>query len=146
MKELRRRFWNEYVYPRYETVYFELFPDERSKRDDPDRFKGNFSILDYNKKIAIALCEWRKRDGFFHFFEGEVFFINPDPADLAFVLTDGVPFRRLSPRYVCKLLERVASDGIDDRKKISSLTAWLTGLALLAGILIWVFISTVIDR
>ena len=145
LKALRQRFWNEYVYPRYKAVYFELFPGERSKKNDPIRFKDNFNILDYNQKIAIALCEWLKRDGFFHFFEGEVFFINPDPTDLAFVLTDGVPFRRYPPQYVGQLLEHVASDSIDDRKKIGRLTAWVTGLALLAGILIWNFISAAIN-
>jgi hypothetical protein len=145
-EELRRRFWNEYVYPRYEAVYFELFPDEKTKKDDLDRSKGDLNILEYNQKIAIALCEWLKREGFFHFFEGEVIFIAPDPTDLAFVLTDGVAFRRYPPQYVGKLLEQVASDRIDDGKKISRLEVWVTGLALLAGILIWVLISAAIGR
>jgi len=98
-KELRQRFWNQYVYLKFVKVYFELFPDERVNRDDPDS-KRNIDILKYNQKMAVALCEWLKRDGFFHFFEGEVFFINPDPTDMTFILTDGVPFKRYPPQYI----------------------------------------------
>jgi len=38
-KELKKRFWNEYVYPKFQEVYFEMFPDEKGKKDDPDSFK-----------------------------------------------------------------------------------------------------------
>ena len=145
-KELKSRFWNEYVYPKFEKVYFEMFPDEKGKKDDPDRFKGEFNILDYNQKMAIALCAWFKQDGFFHLFEGEVFFINPDPTDLAFVLTDGVPFRRYQPEYIGTLLEQVAEDAVSARKKSEKLAAWLTGVIILAGLLLWAFITSIIRR
>jgi hypothetical protein len=143
-KELKSRFWNEYVYPKFEKVYFETFPDEKGKKKDPDRFKGDFNILDYNQKMAIALCAWLKQDGFFHLFEGEVFFINLDPTDLAFVLTDGVPFRRYPPEYIGTLLERVADDSAKTRKKAERLGAWVAGLGLLTGILLWVLISGIV--
>jgi len=139
--DLRQRFWNEYVYPQYEPVYFELFPDDRSKKENPDKFKGDFDILNDNKKMVVALCEWLKREGCFHFFESYVFFIDPTPSDLAFLLSDGVPFRRYPPQYVGKLLERVALDCIDDRKKIDKLTNWVIGLALISCIMALLFIS-----
>ena len=121
-----------------------MFPNEKGRKDDPNRFKGEFNILDYNQKMAIGLCAWLKRDGFFHLFEGEVFFINPDPTDFAFVLTDGVPFRRYPPEYVGTLLERVADDSAKVRKKAELLGAWTGGLALLAGILLWVLIAGIV--
>ena len=145
-KELKSRFWNEYVYPKFEEVYFEMFPDEKGEKDNPDRFKGDFNVLDYNQKMAIALCAWLKRDGFFHMFEGEVCFINPDPSDLAFVLTDGVPFRRYPPEYLGTLIERVASDSANTRKKAERLGVWVGGLAIVAGILLWILISIIIRK
>ncbi len=133
---LKNRFWNEYIYPKHTKVYFELFPDDKGKKDNQDRFKGDFDILDYNKKMVIALCEWLKRDGFFHFFEGEVLFISPDPTDLAFVLTDGVSFRRYPPEYIGKLLERLAGDFIKNQKKMEKLKAWVVGLSVGVGFLL----------
>ena len=145
-KELKIRFWNQYVYPKFERVYFEMFPDEKEKKDDPDRFKGGFNILDYNQKMAIALCAWLKQDGFFHLFEGEVFFINPGPTDFAFMLIDGVPFRRYPPKYIGTLLEQVAVDAANTRKKSERLEAWVGGLAILSGLLSWVLITIMIRR
>jgi len=142
--KLQERFWNEYVYPKYEPVYFELFPADRGKKDNPDRFKADFDIVYDNKKMAIALCEWLKREGCFHFFEGHVIFIDPTPSDLAFLLSDGVPFRRYPPQYVGKLLERVTLDCIDDRKKIDKLKSWIVGLALLSGFMTIFVISMIL--
>jgi hypothetical protein len=145
-KELKIRFWNEYIYPKFENVYFEMFPDEKGNKNEPDKLKGDFNVLDYNRKMAIALCAWLKQDGFFHMFEGEVFFINPNPTDLAFVLTDGVPFRRYPPEYIGTLLERVAEDAATARKRSEKLAAWLGGIAILAGLLLWVFITRIIRQ
>jgi len=145
-RELRSRFWNIYVYPKFEKVYLEMFPDEKGKKDDPDRFKGDFNILDYNGKMAIALCAWLKQEGFFHLFEGEVFFINLQPTDLAFILTDGVPYRRYPPEYVGMLLERVVEDATATRKKSEKLAAWLGDIALLAGLLLLVLIISIVWR
>lgn len=134
LKALKSRFWNKYIYPKLTKVYFELFPDD--KKDYQDMSKGDFNILDYNKKVAIALWEWLKRDGFFHFFEGEVLFIRPDPTDLAFVLLDGVHFRRYPPEYIGKLLERLTGDFIDNQKKMQKLKAWIVGLTVGVGVLL----------
>src|SRR5262245_28672878 len=82
-RALRLRFWNEYVYPKFEEVYFEMFPEERATAHNQDKFRASFKLREYNQKMAIALCAWLQREGFFHFFEGEVLFVNPDPTDLA---------------------------------------------------------------
>lgn len=142
--ELKQQFWNDYIFPKHKEVYFEIFPDDNQIKDDPDKFKEGSSLIDYNLKMAIALCEWIKREGFFHLFEGEVYFI--DPTDLSFVLTDGVPFRRYPPQYLGRLLERVAGDRTNDKKRIEKLTLWVSILAILAVILIWIFISKAIGR
>ena len=139
-KELRSRFWNIYVYPKLEIVYFEIFPDELDRKDDPDRFKGEFEMLDYNQKMAVALCTWLKRDGFFHVFEGEVFFINLDASDLAFVMTDGVPFRRYPQYYIVTLLERMTIDSVKKKAQLRKLFAWLLGLVVVIAILVWTLI------
>jgi DNA-binding response OmpR family regulator len=142
-KELKQQFWSEYVYPKFEETYFQIFRYDNEKHN-PDRFKGELSILEYSLKMDIALCAWLRRDGFFHLFRDELFFINPDPTDMAFILTNGVPFRRYPPEYFGPLLERVAIDGAMSHNKIERLGAWLGGLALLAVVLLWIWVSNTI--
>jgi len=145
-KKLKDRFWNEYIYPKHTKVYFELFPADKDKKDNQDKSRGDFDILNYNKKMVIALCEWIKRDGFFHFFEGEVLFISPDPTDLAFVLTDGVPFRRYPPEYIGKLLEGLSGDFIKNQKKLKKLKAWLVGLSVGMGFLLVLITALLVKK
>jgi hypothetical protein len=138
--ELKNRFWNEYIYPKFENIYFDIFPNERQEKTQSEESNNDYKIKDHNKKMVIALSAWLKRDGFFHMFEGEIFFINITPTDLAFILSDGVPFRRYPPEYVGTLLEAVVVDNANIYKKYKKLTAWAIGLAILVGILLWVII------
>ena len=136
-EESKYRFWNEYVYPKFEHVYFKMFPDDKLTKDDTDRFNENFDILDYNKKIVIALFAWLKQEGFFHFFEGEIYFIVLDPTELAFVIIDGIPFQRYSPEIIGILIERVVNEEVKVRKRADRLNAWVAGMGFLLVILLW---------
>ena len=56
-RDVSSRFWNEYVYPNYQKVYFSAFPEDRRNVVTPQAHQQQ-SVLDYNRKMIVALCDW----------------------------------------------------------------------------------------
>ncbi|MCA9242347.1 MAG: hypothetical protein KDA32_00220 [Phycisphaerales bacterium] len=131
---LCKRFWNEYVYPEYEKKYFELFPADRARKGTPD---PTDCLLDYNRKMTLALCEWLKQYGHFHFFKGRVVFIKYSPFGLSWghMLVSGPPVSVYSHDQITHLLDELLQCCVERRPKEVSSSRCAMGLAFAAGLL-----------
>jgi hypothetical protein len=149
--ESEHRFWEDYVYPKWEKIYFEMFPEEEGKKHDPDGPEAGKESLEYmsesfdpdgekNNKALVAICAWLKRDGLSHSFEGVTFFVIAIPAPSGLwsraiqttVALRGIDGRCYScrPQDLATVLEQVACENAKKAKWIERLTPCLVLLAL----------------
>jgi hypothetical protein len=90
LSKLEKDFWNQYIYPDFENIYFYLYPEDRGKNS------REIDARDYHNKMVIALCDWLEEHGFFHFFNGKTIFIAYQP----WALSDLVLLDSRVPLYV----------------------------------------------
>jgi hypothetical protein len=136
-KELSKRFWNEYVYPEYEKIYFDLFP-----RDSPDRDTGagmeGASILDYNRKMILAFTQWLKENGFFHNFGGKILFLKykPDALSWGSLLTDEALYDAYDEKSAATLLNGLSAKYLNAVSNYERTVKWLWGCGTVLTLLI----------
>ncbi|MGI0016314.1 MAG: hypothetical protein ACREBU_23075 [Nitrososphaera sp.] len=115
-KEVKARFWNQFVYPQYEPIYYELFPEDLKLKGQ--ELTQHMSIIEYNKKMAIAFCEWINRNGNFHYFDDHIFFVTPNSININSLLLDGAPFKRYPIEYAPSLLQKLSEKcNVIDRER-----------------------------
>jgi len=69
--EAKAHLWNEYIYPHFLPVFNELFPDAKRECE----YEGMTNMIRYGEMMGAAFCEWLDREGFFHSFEENIYFV-----------------------------------------------------------------------
>src|SRR6185437_2447793 len=120
-RQLGSRLWNEYIYPRFLPVYLELFPNTEGRCASKDPF-GDI------RRMAITYCEWVRRNGFFHAFDGSIYFLRVNTFVLCDLLIEGPSFVRLSLEAVAQTMDCLAN-----RDSKTAPTSWLGKLLRIVG-------------
>lgn len=145
LRDLAARFWNEYLYPQYQEAYFRRFPADREKVAD-QRSRRDMSVRDYNRKMVLALCDWLDEKGCFHYFDGQIAFLEHDAYRLSMgdLLVTGAPMLLYKQERVALLLNGLLRRCLEHRRRSAAAAQWAVGLAVASGVLAVILVATLI--
>jgi hypothetical protein len=139
-----QRFWNQYLYPAYEKTYFTRYPDDRARLKHPESMRGR-RLLDYHRKMVLALCDWLDENGCFHYFDDQVVFVKYDGFALSMgdLLTAGVPLHIYKRDRIPQLLNGLLDRCVHLRHREETAVKWAIGLGIAAGLLALVLLGLI---